>query len=264
VLIMLVASSAVPWYQQPFVLILGVVAGVITFLGFIFQMYQWWAGRERLLLAYEVLSSEYLVSIKEAEELRDRLSITFDHQPAQGLDIRTYLVELRNVGTRDVSDTRFRSDVEFRFGDCCEVLTDGDVRDTPDLAVVVLARDNTRTKLVLKPLLLKKGERILVRALVKSGDRCEVMARLDDVGLINWHDLSKRWSRNDSLISTGALIGTAVIAVSFSLWVNPLQKNTSIVPSTAFFLILVFVGLLIPSIPSIMRRRHQRFRGNKP
>jgi hypothetical protein len=196
---MLAADSAVPWYQQPLWLILGAVAGVATLIGLaiaLFQLYQWWVGRERLLLTYDVLSSEYLVSVKEAEELRDRLSITFDNQPAQGLDIRAYLVEFRNAGTRDVSDTRFRSKVEFLFGDQCEVLTDGDVREKPELAAVVLTRNDTHTKLVLEPLLLKKGEWVLVRALVKNGGRCKMMARLDEVTLVNADELFDRKGRH--------------------------------------------------------------------
>jgi len=230
--------------KSPWPEILGVATLAAFLLAIVVPAVQWRLGRRRKELSYRVVSAEPLVSVHEADELRDRLVVTLDGQPAQGLDVRAVVVRVWNSGNEPINDTDFRTPGFLTYGKDTDVLTDGEIREQPTHANASAPRDpNEPARLLLQPVLLNRGQFITIRALIRGYGQFAMEGRI--VGGVVKENKRGNTRNPVALAIVSLLVGVAlpfgvnVLASSF------LSPKTSAISGIATLFVLLVVGVAV-------------------
>lgn len=146
--------------------ILALIAIVATVLVHLIQ-------RQRKRLAYEVVSRNELLTVKE--ELENKLQILFDGQPAR--DICLIVVRISNIGNVAISSSDYERNIVIGTGTTSKILSAAVTEIEPEnLVVDIVAREST---VQINPTLLNPKDSISLKILVSDfSGRIVVDARI--------------------------------------------------------------------------------------
>ena len=215
---------------------IGGLAGIVAIIITLVVLY---TSRQRKVLSYTVLAYVPLISVKEEEELKSRLQILFDGQPAQNLDIGSLIIRFNNVGNQDIGEDDYAGHpIEIRFEDTAEVLTTPILVATgPEDFDVIL--DKEQTKGLIHPTLLNKGQSLTIKLLVKQSRGFRVYARIKGTKVIR----SSTIQPNYLLITLPYII--TILTISFII-MTAISNSTS--SSGTLFFVIGAASMIIYSL----------------
>lgn len=226
-----IANSLLDFLRDPTWQFVGAAFAVIAIIVTLRQ-------RQRKALTYQVKSTATLLTA--SEEIASRVKVFFDS--AEVNDIRLWLIEVKNSGNAPISMADFEKPLQLTFGDSARVLSVAVIDKRPDdLPAEVETRDSS---VVLIPLLLNAGDRLLVKALVTNAGEIDVTARVNGVSRI------QRISDPDAPMPKKLLWGLFIFVVSAaaSVGLSPqLEHSAFREPLSTLFVVsaaLVFVWLI--------------------
>ena len=175
------AASVIDLSGPDWLGITGLLTIVLVILG-LATLAAWWKDRQRKELSWEVVANTPLISVKEEAELKGRLEVLFDKQPAQNLDIRSVIVRLRNSGNVAIDEDDYQGHpIQLRYGQGAEVLAASVIETAPAAFDASAVPDGMNS--LLQPVLLNKGDSVTVKALVRGMTAFSMSPHLRDVSV---------------------------------------------------------------------------------
>lgn len=123
-----------------------------------------WMQHRRKALSYEIISRTPLLSVEE--EVKGKLQILFDGKSVQ--DVYLVVVRIINTGNVSIESADYEDPVNLSFGENCLILTT-DISKT-NFKSLRASTNIEKTKVVLAPVLLNKGDSITIKMLISHFD----------------------------------------------------------------------------------------------
>jgi hypothetical protein len=138
------------------------VGAVIGLAALVAMFLVYWLQRQRKAIAYEVVSKNQLLTVRE--ELEGRLQVMYEGQPAR--DICLLVLKLLNTGNVAIATADYERPVSFSTGPSSKILSAAVTEVDPDNLVVVLKSEESRV--VIEPVLLNSKDSITLKLLVSD------------------------------------------------------------------------------------------------
>jgi hypothetical protein len=138
------------------------VGAVIALVALAATFLVYWLQRQRKAIAYEVVSKNQLLTVRE--ELEGRLQVLYEGQPAR--DICLLVLKLLNTGNVAIATADYERPVSFSTGQSSKILSAVVTELDPDNLIVVLKSEES--KVLIDPVLLNSKDSITIKLLVSD------------------------------------------------------------------------------------------------
>ncbi len=159
------------------------VSAIIASAALIITLVVLFIRQQRKQLSYELIERKPIISINEEIELRGRLDITFDGQPLLRPDLEIVTVRISNTGNVPVDDEDYSGPIKLSFGANAEVISVSVATEPRTFDAQAQVDPPQNNQVLILPVLLNKGQSIIVKALVRGATQLEVYAHIKGVEL---------------------------------------------------------------------------------
>lgn len=208
-----------------------------------------WMQHRRKALSYEIISRTPLLSVEG--EVKGKLQILFDGEPVQ--DVYLVVARIINTGNLPIVSTDYEDPVNLSFGENSQILTTDSSETNPNS--LRASTNIEKTKVVLAPVLLNRGDSITIKMLISQFDG-EIKIDGHIVGVKSIRKLVEGRVQSFILMMSGMVMSF----VGLFLWKQafPPQSVISEELSPGWpYLILFFLGYVLVLIGAF---RYTRFR----